>query len=167
MIFFIRQQPRMKLRDLTTPLLFLLGILEQSTVQVNCQDLVAPYITFRGRILQNHSYVNFFEIGNDTSDGVQCHTDLTTCCNSSYGPHSGQWYSPTGVTVQKSYNYLYPMYQNAFNQGLAIVTQHQRNFYGSVNGIYRCDIDTTDSTHAGRNDTAPSPIYVGIYTSEG
>ena len=68
------------------PLLLVIVILELSSVNVDCQaDPVAPYITFGGSVLQNHSYIKLYQIGNTVSDGVQCHTDLTTCCNSSFG----------------------------------------------------------------------------------
>ena len=43
-------------------------------------------------------YVNLSTVGysSDGSNSVQCHTDLSTCCSCSQGPHRGDWYFPDG-----------------------------------------------------------------------
>lgn len=140
-------------------LLFLIFVL--STVNVVCQEPAAPYITFKGNILQNHSYVDFFEIGRSAINGVQCHTDLTTCCNSKYGSHggSGQWYTPRGREIR---TYSRPLYQEVIRQGLAIASTQKDN--RRLNGIYRCDIDTNAS---GRAHGSRASVYVGIYSTGG
>ena len=155
------------------PLLFVFVILELSSFNVDCQvEPVAPYITLRGIVLQNHSYIDFHQIGNSIIDGVQCHTDLTTCCNSSYGPHSGRWFSyATGRTL-KSHSSYYgnALYQREFHQGLAILSNSRSWSSYYSNRLHRCDIDTNASTDGGRNDTDVSrreSVYVGIYSSGG
>ena len=151
------------------PLLF---ILQFWSVNVNCQaDLVAPYVTLEGSVLQNHSYINFSQIGNSISDGVQCHTDLTTCCNSSYGSHGGRWHSyATADTLNNHPGGNNPLYQREFYQGLAILSDPQSQSSDYLNRLHRCDIDTNASTDGGRNDTNVSlreSVYVGIYTTGG
>ena len=51
-----------------------------------------------GQTLANHSYVNFSQVGklNDSSDSVQCHTDLDSCCTHNQGSYRGDWYFPNG-----------------------------------------------------------------------
>lgn len=135
-----------------TPILLLFCI--SGLVHVNCQDPVAPYITFRGRILPNNSYIELSEIGRNISNGVQCHTDLTTCCDASYGPHRGHWYSPyVGEDLSN---------ENSFGQGLVSLRNHTTLRFG----VYRCEIDTSASIRSGENDTAPGPretVYAGLF----
>ena len=168
--FFFRNW---KMKVSMNPLVFVFVILELSSFNVDCQvEPVAPYITFRGIVLQNHSYINFYRIRNSVIDGVQCHTDLTTCCNSSYGPHGGRWYA-TGRALD-SYSsaqyYSNALYQREFHQGLAILSDSRSWLSRYSNRLYRCDIDTNASTDGGRNDTDVSrreSVYVGIYSSGG
>ena len=44
-------------------------------------------------------WTSVYIVGNNVSgsDSVQCHTDLSTCCTSTYGPHRGDWYFPDGI----------------------------------------------------------------------
>ena len=115
-------------------------------VHINCQDPVAPYVTFKGQILQNHSYVELREVGTSVEDGVQCHTDLTTCCNASYGPHSGQWYWSSDLSQETT-----------LGQGLVALHNSQNELQS---GIYRCQIDTNASIHSdGFRDT----VFVGLF----
>ena len=137
-----------------TPLLFLLlDIFGLFIVHVNCQDPVAPYVTFKGRILQDHSYVELSEVGTSVEDGVQCHTDLTTCCNASYGPHSGQWH--------RHYSSSDFSQETTLGQGLVALHNSQNELQS---GIYRCQIDTNASIHSdGFRDT----VIVGLFHSGG
>jgi hypothetical protein len=129
--------------------LFVCGL---SMVQVSCQGPVAPYITFKGQIMPNNSYVELSEVGRTISDGVQCHTDLTTCCNASYGPHRGQWYSPYSSEDLSQ--------KNGFGQGLVSLHNHTVLRFG----MYRCEIDTSTSIQSGESVPGPrETVYVGLY----
>ena len=64
---------------------------------VHCQQTY-PYVSFMDQNLTNHSYVDLSLVGNGR-DGVQCHTDLDTCCSGSQGPHRGDWYFPNGTRL--------------------------------------------------------------------
>ena len=57
-----------------------------------------PYVTFMGEALPNNSYLDGSLVGDPLSGGkgVQCHTDLTTCCSRHQGNDSGDWYVPNG-----------------------------------------------------------------------
>ena len=58
--------------------------------------LYIPYMTFMGQTLPNNSYVDVSLVGDPLSggEGVQCHTDLTTCCSSDQSMDRGDWYAP-------------------------------------------------------------------------
>ena len=51
----------------------------------------APYVSFKGTNLPNHSYVDLTLVGRpeDGGDSVQCHTDLITCCSNTQGADHG------------------------------------------------------------------------------
>ena len=56
-----------------------------SHVDANSQTI--PYMTFMGETLPNNSYIDLSLVRDRLSggEGVQCHTDLTTCCSSDQG----------------------------------------------------------------------------------
>ena len=78
----------------TSVLLCLLSAL----VEVHSQT--APYVSFMGTNLPNHSYVDLTLVGDalDGSDSVQCRTDLATCCTGAQlqGDDCGDWYFSDG-----------------------------------------------------------------------
>ena len=63
----------------------------------------AAYISHLGSNLTNNSYIPFQNIRRHNtssgSKGVECHTDLTTCCNGSDGTAGGNWSFDNGITV--------------------------------------------------------------------
>ena len=86
----------------------LLTLLLWSLVEVHSQSF--PRLSFNGtttmsKTLANHSYVDLSEVGttpqsgagSGVGDSVQCHSDLTTCCTNTNGPHRGDWYFPDGT----------------------------------------------------------------------
>ena len=68
-----------------------------SLVEVNSQTF--PYVSFMGQTLANHSYVNLNLVGRPDGGGpsVECHIDLTTCCNPTHGVHHG------GISLMELY----------------------------------------------------------------
>ena len=44
-----------------------------------------------GERLPNNSFVDFNLVGNNDSNAIVCHTDLTTCCRESEGQSRGEW----------------------------------------------------------------------------
>ena len=69
-------------------------------MDVQCQT--APYVSFMGQTLANHSYVDMSHVGNDINgcDSVHCHTDLVTCCSERQGSHCGDWCFLNGDRLQ-------------------------------------------------------------------
>ena len=99
-----------------------------------------PYVSFMGKALPDHAYVDLSLVGNDDngSDSVQCHTDLSTCCNGAQGEHHGDWIPP-GSEVRLPFSGsasagIYEIYQTQR------VELHRRKNAGIPYGIYRCDI---------------------------
>ena len=133
-------------------------LLLQSLVYVHCQT--APYITFMGKTLADHDYVDISQVGNmmNGSDSVQCRTDLSTCCSDDQGSHRGDWYFPNGTRLPIPGGRP-PIVE--FRQAQRVDLRH--NSGTEPTGIYRCDI-ATDAVHDnGMRET----IYVGLYTSTG
>ena len=139
------------MRVIASLLLYLLSAL----VEVHSQT--APYLTFMGNNIPNNSYVDLNTVGNDfnNADGVQCRTNLSTCCSRTEGPDRGDWYFPNGNILD-------------FNGGVYERRSAQRVdvYYsgsGGTSGIYRCDIETNAVNDNDGNET----VYVGLYTSGG
>ena len=66
-------------------------------ILVEAHSQTAPYVSFMGESLPNHSYVNLSLVGGvGSGNNVVCHTDLVSCCSSYQGPHRGDWYFPNG-----------------------------------------------------------------------
>ena len=134
---------------------------------VEVQSQTAPYISFMGNTLPNHSYVNLDEVGpiRDGPDNntVQCHTDLMTCCLSPQDGR-GDWFAPgSDIRLPFKDGREYDIYETRRSQVLHI--QRRYNATGP-SGIYRCFIATNDV----HNDSDPSvgeAVYVGLYHNGG
>ena len=147
-----------------TALLLLLLSLLWSLVEVHSQT-AAPYASFMGEDLPNHSYVNLTLVGSDDSDPgntVRCITDLDSCCSNSQGNHRGDWYFPNGDRVQ-----LGSSGDDIFEfRGAQQVALRRRNNAMSPSGIYRCTIPTV-AVHDDDDLTVGETVYVGLYASGG
>ena len=127
-----------------------------SLVEVHSQT--APFVTFMGETLPNHSYVDLSLVGSYYSNDIVCYTDLSTCCSGDVGPHCGDWYFPNGDRLP-------------FHGLLVERRQFQRVELsrgagsGSIpSGIYRCDIETRAVRS---DDNIRETVYVGLYSSGG
>ena len=132
---------------------------------VNVHSQTFPYVFFKGQTLANHSYVNLSLVGSNFvsgSDGVQCHTDLGTCCNSTVGSHRGDWYFPDGTRLPIPGNH--GIFESRKAQGVNI---HHRSSSTSRTGIYRCDIPTNAVHDDDDISVRDAPVYVGLYTGSG
>ena len=128
----------------------------RSLVEVHCQT--APYVSFMDQTLDNNSYVDLSQVGDDTSgsDNVQCHTDLSTCCTNTDGSHRGDWYFPDGTRLGFTGDI-------SEDRGSRRVDLHHRNNANSPVGIYRCDI----VVHVDSDISVRDSVYVGLYTTSG
>ena len=147
---------------MNTLYLLLLSLL-RSLVEV--QPQTAPYIVFMGETLPNNSYVDLTLVGSRPGQGVECRTDLTTCCGNAQGPHRGDWYFPEGSRPG-----FFVEGNSAISQLRApepqMVQLLRRNNALSPSGIYRCDIATNAVNKAG-DFTVRESVYVGIYANGG
>ena len=134
-----------------------------SLVEVQSQTEY-PYISFMGTTLPDHSYVDFDEVGEDRegsdSDTVQCHTDLSTCCDTNQLVPRGDWFFPNGTRL--------PFYNESddIEESLRPQVVHIRRRNPAINGpsgIYRCFIGTI-AVHDNNNDpSVGEAVYVGLY----
>ena len=133
-----------------------------SLVEVHSQTF--PRLSFMGQTLANNSYVDISLVGRpdvDGGEGVQCITDLSTCCSGGQGSHRGDWYFPDGNRVIFASD-SGDIYETREAQRVDI---RRRNNGNSPTGIYRCDISTiaVHDTDTSVRDT----VYVGLYTASG
>ena len=153
-------------------LLFLLW----SLVEVHSQTPPAPYLTFMGEILPDHSYVDLSALRElDNEDGhVVCHTDLKICCGGVENPDRGRWYFPNGTEELP----------NVEDDGIAatnnpiVARRHPTQIVSLIrgtgpgdasSGIYRCSIETNAVNTPGydyRIEETES-VYVGVYSTGG
>ena len=108
-----------------------------------------------GEQLPNNSFVDINLVGNNDSNAIVCHTDLTTCCRESEGQSRGEWLRLEGIRLS------YPLYQSNGTQTVELL-RYQNQFASSYYyGIYRCAIETTAvNGHMGR-----ASVYIGLYNS--
>ena len=111
--------------------------------------------------LPNHSYVNLTAVGDaqNGSDSVQCHTDLSTCCNRDAGPDRGDWYFPNGARLPFRENNIFIL---EVRQAQRVELRH-RGRSDVTSGIYHCTIET----NAVHNDSGRETVYAGLYASGG
>ena len=140
----------------------LLCVLLWSAVEVHSQS--APYVSFMGETLPNHSYVDLTLVGTESGNPgntVRCHTDLGSCCGGAQGPHRGDWYFPNGTRLPF---YGYNIYEA---RGPQRVDLHRRYDGNSSSGIYRCDISTNAIHHDYDIFSMRDTVYVGLYATGG
>ena len=114
--------------------------------------------------LANHSFVNLSEVGRPElgGEGVQCITDLATCCSSAQGPYRGDWYFPDGTRLP-----IPPTHGDIYEtRGSQRINVRPRNSANSPVGIYRCDIATI-AVHDNTDISVRDTVYVGLYTASG
>ena len=136
--------------------LLLLLLLSLTSVEIQCQTCVS----FMGTTLRNHSYINLTLVGSSTTVGncVQCHTNLTTCCNSANSVHRGDWSFPNQTRVPFSSS---DITQTQLSQRVDHCVLNKRVILPS--GMYHCDITTVVASENFVGET----VYVGLYASGG
>ena len=137
--------------------LMVLLCLLYALVVVHSQEV--PYISFMGTNLPNHSYIDLNLVGESGSDGVQCHTDLITCCSAAEGRDRGDWYYPNGDRL----NFSQGTFKEFQSRDDKRVDLNRRGSHSLTQGVYRCDIETNAVNNQSGNET----IYAGLYTTGG
>ena len=132
-----------------------------SLVEVHSQT--APYLTFMGETLPPNACLDLSLVGdaNDGSNSVQCHTDLTTCCSSEYGPDRGDWIPPGSDSRLPLSSTAVDIYEV---RRIQRVDLHRRN-NGDGSGIYRCAIETVAVNPDDNTDLSErATVSVGLYS---
>ena len=149
----------MKCGAAVSVLLFLLW----SLVEVHSQT--APYLTFMGETLPNHSYVDLSLVGGvNSGNEVLCHTDMSTCCHGDAGPDRahGDWYFPNEGRLQ----FFCALIERRLIQRVELFRGPESSSIPS--GIYCCSIETVAVNSADNTDiTTRETVYVGLYASGG
>ena len=115
-----------------------------------------PRVLFRGDVLPNHSYVPFARVEHDGTDyGVECHTDLPTCCAKQQGNPAGAWYFPNGDRL--SFNQLSDAHTYMRRLPQKVVLYQRQAGSAKHSGIYQCLVPTLSSS------SGEKMVYVGIY----
>ena len=151
---------------LCTFMTFSLGGKEKCTYPTN----VIPYVTFMGVRLPNHSYVDIQQLGNASngSNVLQCHTDLSSCCNPAADSpvsqlHTGRWVLPNGKVVSPE---LTEYSVRELEQRIDLVYSGNPGTSEYVTtGIFRCDVPTNSVQNDA--DTDREGVFVGIYEGDG
>ena len=97
-----------------------------------------PYISYDGETLTNHSLLRFDQ---GHSIRMRCHTDLSSCCNETYGA----WKTP-----------LNSSYSDQIHGDMFV----DLNGVIDTSGIYECIIPTFSNRQG-------ESVYVGLYPREG
>ena len=120
-----------------------------------------PYVTFMGETLPNNSYVDFSRVGDRNSgEGVQCHTDLTTCCSRHQEMDRGDWYAPGTTTRLPFIGHLNTTtFQRHESQRVTLYHSSRVLPSDHQSGMYRCDIAV--------NGSGRGTVYIGIYETGG
>ncbi|CAI8032662.1 hypothetical protein GBAR_LOCUS18443 [Geodia barretti] len=141
----------------------LLTLLLWSLVEVHSQSF--PRLSFMSQTLANHSYVDVSQVGRPDirdGEGVQCITDLTTCCTRDQGAHRADWYFPNGTRLPFAAPNI-DTYETRVAQRVDLRRNTNAN---SPTGIYRCDIPT-GAVHDNTDISVRDTVYVGLYTASG
>ena len=120
-----------------------------------------PYISFRGEILPNHSYLDISQVEDSGPGSLKCHIDLETCCSSDEGSlHRHDWFFPNG-------SQLLPDRSNGIfeSPGNQTVELRRRPDSRGPSGIYHCTI-LTAASHKNRPHYYWETVSVGLYSSD-
>ena len=169
----LKPQVLCEMLDMTIPIFL---CLLWSLVEVHSQTPTAPYLTFNGRVIPNHAYVDLSlmmypgddDTTADISSTVICHTDLTTCCRAQVGSDLGNWSFPNGDPLPGAglnNGNRVPMAERRRDQLVRLQRGPNGTISGIPSGIYRCAIETMAVNSA--DNTARETVYVGVYGSGG
>ena len=134
-------------------------ILLSSCLSLTINQQTYPYISFRGEILPNHSYLDISQVKDSGPGSLKCHTDLETCCSSDEGSlHRGDWFFPNMFRVP------FDSSNNIFeSHGNQTVELRRRPDSRGPSGIYNCTIPTAAPSH---RDRPYHSVYVGLYSHD-
>ena len=108
--------------------------------------------------LANHSYVDLSLVGSAGSgNGVQCITDLSTCCRITDGTHRGDWFFPSGSRL----SFTGDVHESRGAQGVAVSKNECCVIIWSVSLRF-----PTNGVHDD-DSSVRVMVYVGLYAGGG
>ena len=128
-------------------------------------------VTFTGRTLRNHSYVNVGIVGSLSGHNLQCHTDLSTCCEDPNNKNGGDWHFPDGRKLSLD-NEEAPVLQYYYNRLITLYRPLEKNDHpAAVQGMYFCKIETKAVHRSDRDknnftEEVGEIVYVGLYSHD-
>ena len=138
-------------------LLLLLSLLFCCLVELHCEEISTPYLSFKHQNLSNNSYVDITEIGRagNGSDSIQCRSELQNCCQTA-GNLTGSWSYPNGseLLISSSGHSIFQ------TRGIKSAYLRRRRNTNTAVGIYCCRIAYNSS-----DPSAKETLCVGIYES--
>ena len=134
-------------------MLLLLSILFCCLVELHCEEISSPFLSFKDQTLSNNSYVDIGEIGNDNSLSVQCRSELDGCCQTD-GPLTGSWSFPNRTELLSNGG------GESIYQGrtTSVAVLRRRDMVTTAVGIYCCRI-----AYNSGDPSAKETLCVGIY----
>ena len=115
---------------------------------------LGPHFSFLGQNLPDNSYADISSLGERSeSECLQCLTSLSTCCSAQHGSHRGDWFFPNGSKLP----FQGEIYQHRSDRMVILCRSNSGSL--EATGIYRCDIQLTDSEK--------KSVHVGLYGSAG
>ena len=138
-------------------MLLLLSLLFCCLVELDCEEISTPYLSFKDQNLSNNSYVDITKIEDNTNDSIQCLSELKNCCQTA-GPLSGSWSFPNGSKLLSSSG-GHSIIQSRGTRTAQLRRRHN-NMANTQVGIYCCRIAYNSS-----DPSAKETLCVGIYGS--
>ena len=135
----------------------LLSLLFCCLVGLHCEQISTPFLSFKGPVLSNNSYVDITEIEDSSDESIQCRSELPNCCQTA-GLLTGSWSFPNGSELGSSGS------GDSIFQARGTMTAQLRrrhnNMANTAVGIYCCRIAYNSS-----DPSAKEILCVGIYGS--
>ena len=96
-----------------------------------------PAIYYDDTELAPFAIFNMLEVGTADNEGLECRTDLDTCCSMDQGFHTGMWFYPDDLQVEAECEGK-PMYQTKLDSKITLFRRGQH----MLEGYYCCGIET-------------------------
>ena len=138
-------------------MLLLLSLLFCCLVELHCEEISIPFLSFKSQNLLNNSYVDITEIADSSSDSIECRSELPNCCQTA-GNLTGSWSFPNGSELLSGSSGD-SIIQSRGTRTAQLRRRHN-NMANTAVGIYCCRIAYNSS-----NPLAKETLCVGIYGS--
>ena len=123
----------------------------------------APYVTFMGSVYPSYACIDLAQVGEEESNGVQCHTDLHTCCTSAQGLDRGDWYPPDSGSSLPFFSEAAYIYQKWGDMRVDLYRRDLDSAGDAGQGVYYCAIETVAQNPSASWDVSGrATVYVEL-----